>query len=201
MLIQWWAFSDSGFYPLAAYGALAIQELLMLVLVLLGILPSWAFGLNLLMFVFYITSKRKFYKKKILQKWTNMLPMSWKQAEVVHFSAFLDCEHADPVVGILWLRLLSFGSLRGLGYPGAANASPCASRHSPYLGVRTEFVNVCFLYHQQKKGITPVDKNCYVLRSTSGLHDIICKYLARQSSLDTALLQGLVEPAFYRFIL
>ena len=59
MLIQWWAFSDSGFYPLAAYGALAIQELLMLVLVLLGILPIWAFGLNLLMFVFYITSKRK----------------------------------------------------------------------------------------------------------------------------------------------
>ena len=31
----------------------------MLVLVLLGILPIWAFGLNLLMFVFYITSKRK----------------------------------------------------------------------------------------------------------------------------------------------
>ena len=31
----------------------------MLVLQLLGILPSWAFGLNLLMFVSYITSKRK----------------------------------------------------------------------------------------------------------------------------------------------
>ena len=43
---------------MAAYAALAIQELIMLVLVLLGFLPGWAFGLNLLMFVFYITRKR-----------------------------------------------------------------------------------------------------------------------------------------------
>ena len=59
MLILWWAFSDSGFYPLTAYAALAIQEGLMIILVFLGFLPGWAFGLNLLIFVFYITSKRK----------------------------------------------------------------------------------------------------------------------------------------------
>ena len=59
MLILWWAFSDSGFYRLAAYAALAIQELLMIILVFLGFFPGWAFGLNLLIFLFYVTSKRK----------------------------------------------------------------------------------------------------------------------------------------------
>ena len=59
MLILWCTFSGSGFYSLAAYAALAIQELLMIILVFLGFLPGWAFGLNLLMFVLYITSKRK----------------------------------------------------------------------------------------------------------------------------------------------
>ena len=120
------------------------------------------------------------------------------QAELVHFSVCFGSERAGSVVGILWFRFLSVGSLRNLGYPGAVNYFPYVFWLSLWLGVRLTSVRLRLLHNQQEKGITCADKNCYVLRSTSGFHDILLNQLANRSPFDTALLQRLVEPAFYR---